>query len=120
MGAGAKLDPTAIRVAKLSATRMCPLARMVRKRLGRQGITQDFLCVYSEESPRLPAMATACGTGNCACSHVDRKSADGDEEMPDWCARKKRVNGTVVHVTAVFGFMLAGLVVQDAIKAPTA
>ena len=120
MGAGAKLDPTGIRVARLSETRMCPLARMVRKRLTRQGVTRDFLCVYSEEPPRLPAMATACGTGNCACSHTDRKPSDGNTEMPDWCARKKRVNGTAVHVTAIFGFMLAGLVVQDAIKTPTA
>lgn len=118
MGAGAKLDPTGIRVAKLSETRMCPLARMVRKRLGRQRVTKDFLCVYSEEPPRDPAMATACGTGNCACSHVDRKASEGDAESPDWCARKKRVNGTVVHVTGIFGFMLAGLVIQDAIRAP--
>jgi tRNA A37 threonylcarbamoyladenosine dehydratase len=41
--------------------------------------------------------------------------ADDDLE-PDWCARKKQINGTVVHVTAAFGFTLAGLVIQDVVK----
>ena len=27
-----------------------------------------------------------------------------------------RGNGSIVHITAVFGFVLAGLVVQDAVK----
>jgi tRNA A37 threonylcarbamoyladenosine dehydratase len=120
MGAGAKLDASQVRVAKLSDTRMCPLARMVRKRLGRQGVTKDFLCVYSEEPPRDPALATFCGTGACACSHVQRGAAGADDDMPDWCARKSRVNGTVVHITATFGFMLAGLVIQDVVRASAA
>ncbi len=113
MGAGAKLDPTQIKVAKLSETCMCPLARMVRKRLGRRGVAADFLCVYSEEPPRDPATETFCGTGNCACSPAPPKTEAATTENPDWCARKTRVNGTAVHITAVFGFMLAGLVIQD-------
>jgi len=28
---------------------------------------------------------------------------------------KSQINGTLAHITAIFGFMLAGLVVQDAI-----
>ena len=35
MGAGNKLDPTAFRVADISKTAMCPLARIMRKELGR-------------------------------------------------------------------------------------
>jgi tRNA A37 threonylcarbamoyladenosine dehydratase len=118
MGAGAKIDPTQVRVAPLTRTRMCPLARMVRKRLTRLGVAQDFLCVYSEEAPLDPAMSTFCGTGQCACSHQKTETAAEDDENPDWCARKARVNGTAVHVTAVFGFTLAGLVVQDAMQHP--
>jgi tRNA A37 threonylcarbamoyladenosine dehydratase len=120
MGAGAKLDPTRIHVAKLSDTRMCPLARMVRKRLGRRKVTKDFLCVYSEEPPRDPALGTFCGTGACACSPAKTGAGRTDEDMPDWCARKTRVNGTAVHITATFGFMLAGLVVQDVVRAADA
>jgi tRNA A37 threonylcarbamoyladenosine dehydratase len=110
MGAGAKLDPTRVRVAPISESSVCPLARMVRKRLGRRGLPRDFLCVYSEELPREPSGATSCGSGTCDCQPPADKSAPN---QPDWCKRKRQINGTVVHVTAVFGFTLAGLVVQD-------
>ncbi len=121
MGAGAKLDPTQIKAGPLSRTRMCPLARMVRKRLGKKCVTKDFLCVYSEEVPIDPTMESFCGTGDCACTHStpsaepEAQQPDADTS-PDWCARKTQINGTVVHVTAVFGFTLAGLVIQDVVK----
>jgi tRNA A37 threonylcarbamoyladenosine dehydratase len=121
MGAGAKLDPTQIKTGPLSRTRTCPLARMVRKRLGKKCVTKDFLCVYSEEIPRDPTMESFCGTGNCACTHSPQQPTTlnqqpTDDDNPDWCARKTQVNGTAVHVTAVFGFTLAGLVIQDVVK----
>jgi len=122
MGAGAKLDPTQIKAGPLSRTRMCPLARMVRKRLGKKCVNKDFLCVYSEEIPLDPTMETFCGTGKCACSHSappqieNSHTRTDDDNNPDWCARKTQVNGTAVHVTAVFGFTLAGLVIQDVVK----
>jgi tRNA A37 threonylcarbamoyladenosine dehydratase len=88
---------------------------MVRKRLGRRKASADFLCVYSEEAPLDPATETLCGTGHCACSQAHPKTDEADAENPDWCARKTRINGTAVHITAVFGFMLAGLVIQDVV-----
>lgn len=105
MGAGAKLDPTRIRTGKLSETRGCPLARAVRKGLRRAGADHDFLCVYSEEPPSENMGHTFCGGASCACP---------DKDEANLCARKARINGTLVHVTAPFGFALAGLVVQDA------
>ncbi|MEI6514372.1 MAG: tRNA threonylcarbamoyladenosine dehydratase [bacterium] len=119
MGAGAKLDPTQVRTGPLSRTRMCPLAKMVRKHLGKKNISKEFLCVYSEEPPGEPMMESLCGTGNCACSHATPGKPD-DTDSPDWCAQKKRINGTVAHVTAVFGFTLAGLVIQDIAGSHTA
>lgn len=113
MGAAAKLDPTLIRVAPLSQTRICPLARMVRKRLYRRGLPLDFLCVYSEEPPVDPASETLCGTGQCACSRRKSQTSSPDASDPDWCALKRQINGTVVHVTASFGLTLASLVVRD-------
>ena len=110
MGAAAKLDPTRTRVAPLSESSVCALARQVRKRLGRRGTPREFLCVYSDELPRDPLEPTACGTGACACRPAPGEATTGS---PDWCRQKKRINGTAVHVTAVFGFTLAGLVVQD-------
>lgn len=52
MGSGAKFDVTKVRIADISATRMCPLAHMLRKRLHKLGITTGFTAVYSEEEPR--------------------------------------------------------------------
>lgn len=57
MGAGNKLDPSAFRVADLSKTQGCPLARIMRRELGVRGI-RHLPVVYSEEKPRpslLPA-----------------------------------------------------------------
>lgn len=52
MGAGAKVDATAVRIADISETRMCPLAHMLRKRLHKIGIYSGFKAVFSIEEPR--------------------------------------------------------------------
>ena len=50
MGTGNKTDPTAFKVADISKTKICPLAKVVRKLLKDIGVT-DVLAVYSEEEP---------------------------------------------------------------------
>ena len=50
MGAGNKLDPTAIRVCDIGKTDVCPLARVVRRETKKRGIT-DFKVAYSTEKP---------------------------------------------------------------------
>ncbi len=50
MGAGNKVDPTAFRVADISQTKVCPLARVMRQELKKRGISM-VKCVYSEETP---------------------------------------------------------------------
>jgi tRNA threonylcarbamoyladenosine dehydratase len=114
MGAGARSDPTRIKIDFISKTSGCPLARRVRKLLREKNITADIPCVYSDEQPVSPAVETLCGSGECVCVH-DRASfcSENDTESIDWCGMKKQVNGALVHVTGVFGFMLAGMVIQD-------
>ena len=51
MGAGGKLDPSSIKIADISKTSGCPLARIVRKRLRDMGITKGVKTVYSPEPP---------------------------------------------------------------------
>jgi tRNA A37 threonylcarbamoyladenosine dehydratase len=108
MGAAGKLDPTRIRTAPIGRTRHCPLARMVRKRLRQQGVTGDFLCVYSEEFPSENRGQTFCGNTACACPEQD----DGN-----LCLAKARINGSLAPVTGAFGLALAGLVIQDVAQA---
>ena len=59
MGTGNKLDPTAFKIADISKTNVCPLARVMRYELKKRGITK-FKVLYSTEEPlvkgnRVPA-----------------------------------------------------------------
>ncbi len=54
MGAGNKLDPTMFRVADIYSTKVCPLARVMRRELKKRGI-EKLKVVYSEEEPISPA-----------------------------------------------------------------
>lgn len=54
MGAGNKLDPTAFRIADIYDTKVCPLARVMRRELKKRGISK-LKVVYSEEEPVSPA-----------------------------------------------------------------
>jgi len=52
MGAAARGDPTQVRIADISETNICPLARNIRGRLRKEGITTGITCVFSLEHPR--------------------------------------------------------------------
>ena len=90
MGAALKLDPTKIQVAEFWKVKGDPLARALRNRFKRdkQFPKRKFQCVFSDELLE------------------NQKPIDPDDKG----------NGTIAHITAIFGFMLAGLVVQDAFK----
>ncbi len=51
MGAGNKIDPTRFRVADISQTHTCPVARAVRQGLRKRGILRGLTVVFSDESP---------------------------------------------------------------------
>ena len=51
MGAGNKLDPTRFEVAPLSKTSVCPLCKVMRRRLKERGI-EDVDVVFSREPPQ--------------------------------------------------------------------
>ena len=53
MGAGNKLDPTAFMVADIYKTRVCPLAKVMRRELKKRGV-KKLKVVYSEEQPTRP------------------------------------------------------------------
>lgn len=51
MGAGNKLHPEALEIALLSETKVCPLARVMRREVRKRGLG-DFPVVYSREEPK--------------------------------------------------------------------
>ena len=115
LGAAGKLDPTQIKVASIWETQgHCPLARLIRRKLRAIHFGGDFQVVFSTEPVTLVEQTNvACGTHKCHCpAYVP---ADGSEHQ-DWCATKKVINGSAVHITASFGMFLSGLVIQDVVS----
>lgn len=51
MGTGNKLDPMAFRVSDIDKTKVCPLAKVMRKELRKRGVS-GVKVVYSEEEPQ--------------------------------------------------------------------
>ena len=90
MGTGNKLDAAAFQVSDISKTSMCPLARVMRRELGKRGI-RHMKVVYSQEEALHP-------TG-----WEEEAAAIGKRQIP----------GSVSYVPGAAGLILAGEVLQD-------
>ncbi len=95
MGAALKMDPTRIKVTEFWKIEGDPLAKILRKKFRKmqQYPRHKFQCVYSEELP------------------LENRGKQPDDEPNTY--GKVQINGTMAHITAIFGFMLAGLVMED-------
>ena len=116
MGAALKLDPSRIRTAEFWKVQGCPLAAALRRRLKTTAMPgKKFTCVFSDEvlenKGHLPSAPSTLGDFT---NEVLSSATPTAPTLPAsvWDERKARINGTVVHVTAIFGFTLAGLVIQ--------
>jgi tRNA threonylcarbamoyladenosine dehydratase len=117
MGASLKIDPTKIRVDEFWNVKGCPLGSRIRKNIKKGDLpAKKFFCVYSEELLENKGTGTSCGTSACLCPKL--KTAPGDPCLADheWCSKKAVINGTIAHITAIFGFTLAGLVMHEIYK----
>lgn len=96
MGAALRTDPFAIRKAEFWEVDGDPLARMLRKRYRqtKEFPSHKFMCVYSCELPR------------------ENRGAMAEESMSAGSSTKAKINGTMAHVTIMFGTALAGLVIE--------
>ena len=110
MGAALKMDPTKIDVAEFWKVKGCPLAAALRRKFkhAKTFPSRKFRCVYSEEL--LSNQGDETATAECATNGTDAAYHAGS-------TIKARVNGTIAHTTAIFGFMLAGLALQDMVSA---
>ena len=119
MGAALKMDPTRIRVTEFWKVQGDPLARALRNRFKKEKTfpRHKFQCVYSDELLKNLGHNATCGTEQCMCPKAKNGPGDPNLLNHEWCSSKAQINGTVSHITAIFGFMLAGLVMQDATTA---
>ena len=118
MGAALKIDPTMVRVAEFWDVRGCPLAAAIRKKFRKNKTlpSKKILCVYDEEVLPNRGQASSCGTDQCMCPKALNGPGREDLLNHEWCSLKAQINGTVAHITAIFGFTLAGLVIEDVKK----
>jgi tRNA A37 threonylcarbamoyladenosine dehydratase len=122
LGASNKMDVTKIKVGSLWDSRGCRLGRFVRKRLRKRGFNEEVTCVYSDEFREPFPDDTVCGTETCFCPQMvcnEDEITDDDtieEAAHEWCSSKKQINGSAVHITGTYGFILSGLVIQDVTK----
>ena len=92
MGAGAKTDPSLVRIADISKTTNCALAKAVRKRLRGLGVNKGIPVVFSTEMANPEAVIE---TENEQC--------------------KRTTTGTVSYMPAIFGCYLASHVIRNLI-----
>ena len=118
MGAALKMDPTKISVAEFWKVKGCPLAAALRRKFKHNKTfpSKKFPCVYSEELLRNRGENKSCGTSQCLCPKAAEGPGRADLLNHEWCTSKAQINGTIAHTTAIFGFTLAGLLIQDICK----
>ena len=90
MGAGAKLDPSQVKIADISKSYNCTLARAVRKRLHHLGVNKGIPVVFSTEFADPDAIV---------------------EVESEQC--KRTTTGTVAYMPAIFGCYLASYVIRN-------
>lgn len=102
MGAGNKLSAQGFKVADISQTRTCPLARVMRRELKKRGI-EHLKVVYSEETALTPQTTKT----------EEESSAQTDESVKK--PRTKVAPGSISYVPGIVGLLMAGEVIRDLI-----
>lgn len=102
MGSALKIDPSKIKVAEFWKVNGCPFGAIIRKRMRQQKISPSkrFLCVYSPEVME--------NRGQTPIEELHNQQ----ENAP----KKAQINGTLMHITGIFGLTLSGLVIKDIVE----
>ena len=104
MGAALRIAPFKVRATEFWKIKGDALARALRNKYKKLKTFpgRKFLCVYSEETPMTNKIQTEKPT--------NLEFPDGSIDRN---ARKAQINGSLIHVTGIFGMSLAGLVIQS-------
>ncbi len=103
MGAGNKLDAGRLKIADIYETKVCPLARVMRRELKKRDV-RSLKVVYSDEQPIRPLedMSISCRT-HCICP-------PGAQHK---CTERRDIPGSTAFVPAVAGLLIAGEIIKD-------
>lgn len=108
MGAGNKLEGSRFQVSDIYQTKVCPLAKVMRRELKKRGI-EKLKVVYSQEEPKKPVVQEAME--NKAAGLEEDAGKLGSEESEQ--RRRRSTPGSVAFVPSIAGLIIAGEVVKD-------
>lgn len=122
MGAGNKMDPTALRVDDIYNTSVCRLARVMRKELRKRGIAHQKV-VYSIEETLTPAAPTQSeGSPVDQDASSERRPDKSSAATPDAALRtphpKRTTPGSNAFVPSAMGLALGAEVARDLMHLP--
>lgn len=98
MGAGGRLETEGLRVADISATRGCPLARVVRRRLRQKGIARGVTCVFFERPGE------------------DTRIVNPEEVSCPAAGAVRRPIGSISYAPGLVGLTAAGAIIQALLR----
>ena len=115
MGAALKMDPTRVQIAEFGNVRGCPLARALRNKFKRAKTwpKRKFRCVFSDEVLPNLGVDDITEPEPTVAESTDHEEGRADLLHHSWNDRKAQINGTLSHITAIFGFTLAGIVIDN-------
>ena len=103
MGAGNKMDPSRFMVTDIYKTKVCPLAKVMRRELKKLGI-KKLKVVYSEEEP-------------VVLHHgINEKQDEGQQQDNTFGTKRRSIPGSTAFTPGVCGLIIASEVVKDLIQ----
>lgn len=103
MGAGNKIDPTQFKITDIYKTKVCPLAKVMRRELKKRHV-KKLKVVYSEEKPIRPIddLSISCRT-HCICPPGTKRK----------CTIRRDIPGSNAFVPSTVGLIIASEAIKD-------
>jgi tRNA threonylcarbamoyladenosine dehydratase len=108
MGSASKWDPSQIKVADISKTKIDPFAKQVRTKLREKGIFEGIKTIYSTEVPIHPEQAVPGTEWQCICPNIQKEFGA--------CVNKRVMLGTTSYLPPMFGLWMASEAIREWLK----
>lgn len=108
MGSASRLDPSQIKCADISETKVDKFAKQIRSKLKELGIVSGVRVVYSTEEAIEPEQAVPGTEWQCICPTIEKEFGA--------CQHKRIMLGTISYIPSIFGMWLAGDLLQYYLK----
>jgi len=93
-GSALRVDPLLVRVDDISQTKICPLARFIRKKLHKRGIYKGVTCVYSIEPPK---------------TNLYEEEPESDDYQK---GRIRKPLGSISYMPGIFGLIASYVIIK--------